>query len=143
MGEICISLVKTAYFIIPILGAVGVALLNLTGEFSPGLKGVVEEVDEDSLTYRDYKDIDNDNDDDDDDDGRSNINALGNNDIRLSRGPLRSLRKAVAAIITLGTGNSLGPEGPGVEIGVAICVGLAIVIYIQIFIYSLIHRCYR
>jgi len=104
------------YFIIPILGAVGVALLNLTGEFSPGLKGVVEEVDGDSLTYRDYKDIDN----DDGDDGRSNINVLGNNDIRISRGPLRSLRKAVAAIITLGTGNSLGPEGPGVEIGVAI-----------------------
>ncbi|KAG5186717.1 chloride channel, partial [Tribonema minus] len=33
--------------------------------------------------------------------------------------PLRALGKACAAILTLGTGNSLGPEGPAVELGVA------------------------
>ena len=33
---------------------------------------------------------------------------------------LKALRKSVAAILTLGTGNSLGPEGPGVEIGAAV-----------------------
>ena len=33
------------------------------------------------------------------------------------------LLKAVAASVTLGTGNSLGPEGPSVEIGVSIAKG--------------------
>ncbi len=31
----------------------------------------------------------------------------------------RSARKVVAAVTTLGSGNSLGPEGPAVEMGVA------------------------
>ncbi len=31
----------------------------------------------------------------------------------------RSARKAIAAVTTLGSGNSLGPEGPAVEMGVA------------------------
>ena len=34
-------------------------------------------------------------------------------------GTVRPLLKAVAAAVTLGTGNSLGPEGPSVEIGSA------------------------
>eukprot|EP00611_Tribonema_gayanum_P011721 TRINITY_DN2207_c0_g1_i2.p1 TRINITY_DN2207_c0_g1~~TRINITY_DN2207_c0_g1_i2.p1 ORF type:complete len:845 (+),score=244.22 TRINITY_DN2207_c0_g1_i2:159-2537(+) len=33
--------------------------------------------------------------------------------------PGRSIGKALAAVATLGTGNSLGPEGPAVELGVA------------------------
>lgn len=33
--------------------------------------------------------------------------------------PGRAFAKALAAIATLGTGNSLGPEGPAVELGVA------------------------
>jgi len=32
---------------------------------------------------------------------------------------LRAIGKAISAVFTLGTGNSLGPEGPAVEIGVA------------------------
>lgn len=32
---------------------------------------------------------------------------------------LRTLGKTLAAVATLGTGNSLGPEGPAVELGVA------------------------
>lgn len=31
----------------------------------------------------------------------------------------RTLGKTLAAVVTLGTGNSLGPEGPAVELGVA------------------------
>jgi len=36
------------------------------------------------------------------------------------KGQLGSVRKTVAAAITLGTGNSLGPEGPSVEVGVSL-----------------------
>jgi hypothetical protein len=39
------------YFVVPVFGAIGVALLSLMGSFSPGLKGVVKEVDGDSLRY--------------------------------------------------------------------------------------------
>ena len=88
------------YFAVPVLGGVAVSLLNLSGEFSPGLRGVVNEIDDDSLSY-----------------GTSAGARSGSDDYL---GPLRPLRKSLAAIFTLGTGNSLGPEGPGVEIGVAI-----------------------
>lgn len=37
---------------------------------------------------------------------------------------LRPFLKAVAACVTLGTGNSLGPEGPSVEIGASIAGGV-------------------
>lgn len=37
---------------------------------------------------------------------------------------LRPFFKAVAAAVTLGTGNSLGPEGPSVEIGASIAKGM-------------------
>jgi hypothetical protein len=71
-------------FLIPALGGIIVSLLIVTGDFAPGLRGVIKEVDNESidLTSNSEKDI----------------------------GWLRSLRKAVAAIFTLGTGNSLGPE---------------------------------
>ena len=36
-----------------------------------------------------------------------------------SQGALRPVLKATAAAVTLGTGASLGPEGPSVEIGTA------------------------
>ncbi|GJY25904.1 chloride channel protein CLC-e isoform X1 [Tanacetum coccineum] len=38
---------------------------------------------------------------------------------------LKPLLKAVAAAVTLGTGNSLGPEGPSVDIGASIAKGVA------------------
>ncbi|KAF9621205.1 hypothetical protein IFM89_016699 [Coptis chinensis] len=41
------------------------------------------------------------------------------------RAALRSFLKAVAASVTLGTGNSLGPEGPSVEIGSSIAKGIS------------------
>lgn len=103
------------FFAIPVLGAIGVALLNLSGEFSPGLKGVVSEVDENSLTFGDFQDEGIGT-------GMSDLDAYTDaySYSYSPKGPLRSIRKALAATVTLGTGNSLGPEGPGVEIGVAI-----------------------
>ncbi|KAK9058447.1 hypothetical protein SSX86_023289 [Deinandra increscens subsp. villosa] len=38
---------------------------------------------------------------------------------------LKPILKAVAAAVTLGTGNSLGPEGPSVEIGTSVAKGVA------------------
>uniref|UniRef100_A0A7N0U5A7 Chloride channel protein n=1 Tax=Kalanchoe fedtschenkoi TaxID=63787 RepID=A0A7N0U5A7_KALFE len=39
------------------------------------------------------------------------------------KGAVKSFLKAVAASVTLGTGNSLGPEGPSVEIGSSVAKG--------------------
>lgn len=89
------------FFLIPIIGSIGVALISSTGEYSPGLRGVVQEVDNDSL----MKDSNSNND-------VSNRELFDNF--------LKPIRKSLAAIVTLGTGNSLGPEGPGVEIGTAV-----------------------
>lgn len=80
---------------IPLLGGFLVGTILLFGKLPPGLRGQVNEVDE------------------------------------FSRGPLldlqsrystqlQSLRKTLAAVVTLGTGNSLGPEGPCVELGMGI-----------------------
>jgi len=44
------------------------------------------------------------------------------------RSVLRAFLKAVAAAITLGTGCSLGPEGPSVEIGASIANGVGTVL---------------
>ncbi|KAL2487702.1 Chloride channel protein CLC-e [Forsythia ovata] len=41
---------------------------------------------------------------------------------------LKPILKTVAASVTLGTGNSLGPEGPSVEIGVSIAKGVGAVL---------------
>lgn len=40
------------------------------------------------------------------------------------RSALRPILNTVAACVTLGTGNSLGPEGPSVEIGVSVAKGV-------------------
>lgn len=79
-------------------GLVGV-LLFFGGPFPAGLQGIVSEVDQES--------------------------RMGN------RKPLNEtlkyqcnfLRKSFAAIFTLGTGNSLGPEGPCVDIGMNVALG--------------------
>ncbi|ESQ53558.1 hypothetical protein EUTSA_v10024547mg [Eutrema salsugineum] len=52
----------------------------------------------------------------DSDTADSNLNRL--------KAVLRPFLKAVAACVTLGTGNSLGPEGPSVEIGASIAKGV-------------------
>ncbi|XP_065852503.1 chloride channel protein CLC-e [Euphorbia lathyris] len=54
------------------------------------------------------------------------VSAVLDNDSRGNpfAGALRPFLKAVAASFTLGTGNSLGPEGPSVEIGSSIAKGI-------------------
>lgn len=81
------------WWLIPALGGVGVSLLAATGELSPGLRGTANEIDELSLNV--------------------------NEDLRFTNAT-RFLRKPLAAIITLGSGCSLGPEGPSVEVGMTL-----------------------
>lgn len=76
---------------IPAVGGLIVSLLALTGEFSPGIRGHVAEVDADCLSNKQVE----------------------------MKSPLRYLRKSSAAVATLGTGCSLGPEGPAVEVGLS------------------------
>jgi hypothetical protein len=74
---------------IPALGGAAVGLLLLLGRFPPGLLGTVAEVDKESS-------------------GDSpNVKAL-------LRTQLSFLRKTMGAVSTIGTGCSLGPEGPSV-----------------------------
>lgn len=82
-------------YLIPALGGVGVAVLASVGDgdFPPGVQGVVGETDKDAMNRNE----------------KGKLQELGD-----------SFRKAWAAIFTLGTGCSLGPEGPGVEIGIAV-----------------------
>jgi len=79
---------------VPVLGGAAVSVLALMGGggFPPGVRGIVTEADRDSLNMNE----------------QGKIEEL-----------MESFRKASAAIFTLGTGCSLGPEGPGVEIGIA------------------------
>mmetsp|Transcript_7134 Transcript_7134/g.10093 ORF Transcript_7134/g.10093 Transcript_7134/m.10093 type:complete len:557 (-) Transcript_7134:1095-2765(-) len=76
--------------LIPALGGLLVGLLGLVGSFSPGIAGVLKEVDDETMM---------------EDDSQS------------TQSPLCFIRKALSAIVTLGTGCSLGPEGPSVEVG--------------------------
>lgn len=69
-------------------------LLWLGGAFPPGLRGTLQEVD-DNQTMKEQSD-----------NLRDQAKIQGN-----------FLRKSSAAVVTLGTGCSLGPEGPCVEIG--------------------------
>eukprot|EP00978_Attheya_sp_CCMP212_P022254 scaffold66128_cov55-Attheya_sp.AAC.1 len=81
--------------LIPALGGLVVGILRaVSGPFPPGLGGTVNEIDQESL-------------------------VLSQAQIQEQINPLRFLQKAVASIATLGTGASLGPEGPSVEVGMA------------------------
>ena len=109
------------YLAIPVLGGVAVAILNGLGQgFSPGLRGAVNEIDEDSCKYSSSCDP---NESDFMDRNMDTNGSIVVGKTKTKRGlalDFRPVRKAVAATFTLGTGNSLGPEGPGVEIGVAV-----------------------
>ncbi|CAL4961852.1 unnamed protein product [Urochloa decumbens] len=54
---------------------------------------------------------------------RSSIETNSNGPVSKIKSAFRPFLKAVAASFTLGTGNSLGPEGPSVEIGSAVAKG--------------------
>lgn len=55
---------------------------------------------------------------------QSKIESEGNEEEKFDvKGAVKSFLKAVAASVTLGTGNSLGPEGPSVEIGSSVAKG--------------------
>lgn len=84
---------------IPALGGLFVGMLMLLGKFSPGLRGTVEDVDQAAGTLHETP-------------------KMGMKEI-LKR-QWGSLRKTVAAVFTLGSGCSLGPEGPCVEIGMSV-----------------------
>lgn len=78
--------------LIPALGGLLVGMLGRVGQFPPGLRGTIHLVDEGAKEQQ-----------------SSFIAGI--------RHQFRSIRKSTAAVITLGTGCSLGPEGPSVEIG--------------------------
>jgi len=78
--------------LIPALGGVVVGILSMPSPFPSGLRGTVEQVDKNSKRV-----------------------AYGLP--KYPNDPLGYLRKTAAAIFTLGSGSSLGPEGPAVEIG--------------------------
>jgi H+/Cl- antiporter ClcA len=83
--------------LIPALGGIAVGCLGLLGPFPPGLRGTVQAID-------------------------TSISSLSTVNQRVheeSGGTLDFFRKTLAAICTLGTGCSLGPEGPSVEVGMS------------------------
>lgn len=98
---------------IPAVGGliVGILLRMGDGDMPPGLRDVVKEVDLDSLRA-------------------SNVSPLPPELVTCTKNIppppnerndfVRFTRKALAATATLGTGNSLGPEGPSVEAGMSI-----------------------
>jgi len=94
----------------PVLGGLVVgALLRFGGEMPPGLRDTVKEVDVDSLRSANVT-------------PSTELLSCTNNILLPSERNdlLRFVRKALAAVATLGTGNSLGPEGPSVEAGMSL-----------------------
>jgi H+/Cl- antiporter ClcA len=79
---------------IPAAGGLAVGSLLLLGAFPPGIRGIVKEIDQEGGPLQDFAAI---------------IDTH-----------LNFLRKSAAAVVTLGTGCSLGPEGPCVEIGMSV-----------------------
>ena len=91
---------------IPVVGGLAVGLILLSGSLSPGLRGTVNQVE--SIA-----------------DATNEVQTTDFSTRLRQQIPL--LRKTSAAISTLGTGCSLGPEGPCVELGMGIarsCIDL-------------------
>ena len=78
---------------IPLIGGALVGLLMLLGDFPSGLRGTVEEVDQESS------------------------GAVRRTASTRLNDQFSFIRKSAASVVTLGTGCSLGPEGPCVELG--------------------------
>ena len=87
----------TLIVFIPAAGGLAVGSLLLLGAFPPGLRGTVKEIDQEGGGGAPLRDL------------TARINTQ-----------LNFIRKSAAAVLTLGTGCSLGPEGPCVEIGMSV-----------------------
>ena len=99
-------------FAITTLGGIVVALLASQGAFPPGVRGEIDEVDDASLAFFDefhYNEGSHVNED-------TWEKKMKRFDPQYALG---FVRKAFASIFTLGTGCSLGPEGPSVEVAMA------------------------
>lgn len=87
-----------AYVCLPLIPAAGglvVGMLASLGSFPPGLSGSIREVDKDARR------------------------AVSGSILKAPAHPFGFLRKSAASIVTLGSGSSLGPEGPSVEVGMS------------------------
>lgn len=95
-------------WLIPAVGGVLVGLLLTIGDMPPGLRDTVKEVDLDSIRASNATPPDE-------------LIMCTNLPPASERNDFgRFSRKAIAATVTLGTGNSLGPEGPSVEAGMSL-----------------------
>ena len=94
---------------IPVIGGIIVGGLLRLGDMPPGLRDTLKEVDLDSIRSSNAtppSDL---------------VTCVGDVPIPSERNDFqRFSRKALASIATLGTGNSLGPEGPSVEAGMSL-----------------------
>ena len=109
------SMPLTSYlpiFAVTSLGGIAVALLASMGAFPPGIRGEIDEVDDSSLSFFDELHYNEDNHGDED----TWQKKMDRFDPEYAFG---FVRKAFASIFTLGTGCSLGPEGPSVEVAMA------------------------
>jgi hypothetical protein len=95
-------------WLIPAVGGILVGLLLSIGDMPPGLRDTVKEVDLDSIRATNATPPDE-------------LIMCTNLPPASQRNDFgRFSRKAIAATVTLGTGNSLGPEGPSVEAGMSL-----------------------
>ena len=111
-------------FAITSLGGISVAILAALGAFPPGIRGEIDEVDDSSLSF--FDELRN-----CDEEMKNNNGGNESWEKKLHRfDPSYALgffRKALASIFTLGSGCSLGPEGPSVEVAMSmsrICIYL-------------------
>jgi len=92
--------------LVPCIGGILVGLLLCLGPLPAGLVGTVQQVDR-----QQQRQPQNNN---------TNKDTPTNHVFGKFASIRASLRKSIAAVVTLGTGNSLGPEGPCVEIGMTV-----------------------
>lgn len=97
----------------PAVGGFFVGLLVWRyGKFAPGLRGTIREVDSNAIIKAKWDMVDS------DDSSGSDATIQKPESYAAELG--RASRKTLGSVFTLGAGNSLGPEGPSVELGMAV-----------------------